>query len=907
MSSGSVTAPRRVRRRQRRRLALRALVTGVVTALAVGGVIGTLPALLSAPPAAAQDAAPASTPTGDPTSTPTSDPTPTSTPTVGVTKTAADALVSEGSPFPELSVTVSQTQDLVQQGIRISYSNGEGLASQTPGSGSGGANYLQIAQCWGEDPENPGHPDRRTCQYGGTLGIGAKRDGTVAPTRVDDQDQVHTATYRILGREESYTAIPFVGYNPAEVTDESAGEEFVVTNLKTVDDVIKQKSEDEAINVNTNRFFTQYTTNEIAWAPFAADGTGSVPFEIQTVAQSTGLSCGLPQTLNNGAVVGKSCWLVVIPRGTDTGTTSTTQSGLWWDSWEHHIAFPLDFKPVGVRCELGQAEKQIAGSEMISRAMQSWQPQLCSLKNGAPFVLRDANEADALVEASRASSSALAITTRALDLDQTAYASDPVVYAPLAFGAVTVSFSIDRNPSSTNATADQLSRARLPMTAMNLTPRLLAKLLTASYYDAVPAGTGADKSHLNLVSRATGLRTSTPAPRNLLFDPDFRAVNDPEWSVQALGDISISDALMPNGRSDLAHRVWEYILADYEAREWLAGKPDPWGMTVNHWYSTSDTVNPTGRGLVLPAENFPKADPIEKVDETTSPNGSGPINLVTWRPFSSGFGDGAYQVLRGDGKTLGPWDGLATPPRYTAEPKKNLGLQAVIALSTSPAASQYQTITAALQNQAGAFVAPSAAGLQAARDLMTPVEDQPAVVALDFADEKVRTSAGSYPLTVPLYAALNPDQEGKETRASYAAFIRYAVTDGQTPGTDRGQLPPGYVPLTAAQASQALTSATIIEEGRPAAPAPTPTASAPPPSTATTTSGGSYVSAPSSSAVTQPDVAAGQGGEVTFQPAGTTPADPETPIGAAAVPLGLAAGAAAAFAVPLVSRFRPRA
>ena len=133
MSAGPVTAPRRVRRRQRRRLALRALVTGVVTALAVGGVIGTLPALLSAPPAAAQGAAPTSTPTGDPTSTPTGDPTPTSTPTVGVTKTAADALVSDGSPFPELSVTVSQTQDLVQQGIRISYSNGEGLASQTPG------------------------------------------------------------------------------------------------------------------------------------------------------------------------------------------------------------------------------------------------------------------------------------------------------------------------------------------------------------------------------------------------------------------------------------------------------------------------------------------------------------------------------------------------------------------------------------------------------------------------------------------------------------------------------------------------------------------------------------------------------------------------------------------------------
>ena len=142
---------------------------------------------------------------------------------------------------------------------------------------------------------------------------------------------------------------------------------------------------------------------------------------------------------------------------------------------------------------------------MISRAMQSWQPQLCTLENGAPFVLRDANEADALVDASRTTSTALAITTRPLDVALTAYTADPVVYAPLAFGAVTVSFSIDRNPSSTSATADQLSRARLPMTAMNLTPRLLAKLLTASYYDAVPAGTGADKKQVLMLFRTASV------------------------------------------------------------------------------------------------------------------------------------------------------------------------------------------------------------------------------------------------------------------------------------------------------------------------------------------------------------------------------------------------------------------
>lgn len=877
---------RRTARRIRRRIALRAFVTGAVTALVVGGVLGTVPVLVAGVPAAAQDAVSPST----------------------ITKTTADdALVADGSPFPDLEVTVSQTRDLVQQGIRISFDSGVAQSSQTPTSGSGGANYLQIAQCWGEDPENPGHPDRRTCQYGGTLGTAAMRDGTLLPTRVADEDQSYTAKYRILGRDEAYTAIPFVAYNAQGVTDESAGDEFVVTNLTTVDGVIKQKTGDAHVDVNTNQFFTQYTTNEIAWAPFGADGTGSVPFEVQTVSQSTGLSCGLPLTQADGTVTGSPCWLVVIPRGADSGSASTVRSGLWWDAWQHHIAFELDFKPVGVRCEIGEAEKQMAGSELISRAAQSWQPQLCDLDGGAPFVLRESNEADALLDASGTESSALAITTRPLDLESTLYTEDPVVYAPLAFGGITVSFSIDRNPSSNLASAEQLARARLPLTDMKLTPRLLAKLLTASYYDAVPSGTGADKSHLHLLDPATGEPTTTQAPRNLLFDPDFRAINDPEWAVQAIGDVAIADALVPSGRSDLAHRVWEYILADDEARAWLEGEPDPWGMVVNHWYSTSDKVNPTGRGLSLPAENFPKADPTEKADTTTSTGlGSGPINLVTWRPFSSGFADGAYQVLRGDGKTLGEWNALAIPPRFVTEPKKSLGLQAVIAMSTSSSAAQYQTVTAALRNPAGAFVTPTTAALEAARAAMTALASQPAVVSLDFAGPSAKAATTAYPLTVPLYAALNPDQEDEQTRAAYATFIRYAVTDGQTPGTDSGELPPGYAPLTQELASQALSAAAIIEDGRPPAPTPTPTPR--PPTSATVSSSTRYAAAPpaSSTAASNTPPTESTAGDVTFQQAGTTPKDPETSVAAAAVPIGLAAGVIAAIAVPVVSRQRAK-
>ena len=97
-----------------------------------------------------------------------------------VTLTAAANDMNGGvdAPLPNLAVTVSQTQGLLSQAIEVSWTGGK--TSSTPSSSTGGANFLQIAQCWGEDPLNPGHPDRTTCQYGGFgSSVGATRGGTV--------------------------------------------------------------------------------------------------------------------------------------------------------------------------------------------------------------------------------------------------------------------------------------------------------------------------------------------------------------------------------------------------------------------------------------------------------------------------------------------------------------------------------------------------------------------------------------------------------------------------------------------------------------------------------------------------------------------------------------------------------
>ncbi|NLP84702.1 hypothetical protein HF576_12650 [Microbacterium sp. CFH 90308] len=853
-------------------------MTGLVVAVITASLIGAGGAVLQAEPAAAAE--------DDATSS-------------AVTLTNKDdALEPEGAPFPDLEVTISQTKDMVSQGIRVSWTGGE--KSAKPDQNQGGANFLQIAQCWGEDPDNPGHPDRRTCQYGGGRAPGSDRDGSIELEALHPEDQKYSAD---VGGY-AYSGIPFVASNSEGIVDEYAAPADRVLNNFSAPGVVKP--EDQRADMANNQFFSAYTTNEVRWAGAGADGSGSVPFEVQTAMESTALGCGTPIPQPDGTAVGQSCWLVIIPRGTgDTGVSNITRSGLYWDAWEHHLAVELEFKPLGVRCQIGEAERQLAGSELVAGAVASWQPGLCRGENGAPFVLSEGSEADAAARAAGTEPSPLAFTSRPLDLAAIGDATDPLAYAPVAIAGVALTFAIDREPNPNTENPQYRDRAGLPFTEMKLTPRLVAKLLTASYLDALP--NRADKDHLGRDIDGDG--DIEWNPRTIVWDPEFRKINDPEWSEQVIIGASIADALLPSGRSDAAVRLWEYVLADPDARAWLDGADDGHGMFVNPWYSTNPDVQPLGVGLALPAEDFPKADPVTKPDETTK-GGTGEINLVTWRPYTPSLAEGAHHVLRGDGLILGNWEPLPEPAKFGKSQRNLFGSQRVIGLTSTPAASLYHTVTASLRNPAGQFVAPTQDGLAAAAAAMTPTPAQPRVLQYDLRGDTVKGATTSYPLTMPVYAALNPQQTDEELRGVYANLIRYAVEEGQSPGTDVGELPPGYAPLPGSWVEQALVMADSIERGslpqqgggNPGGSSGAPRTSgppAPPPSSAPAPVPGANAPAAGAPAATGAPAGALAGAE--------TPEDPDAGPIAAAVPIGIGAGIVAGLAVPLVSRIRRRA
>lgn len=804
-------------------------------------------------------------------------PTETAVAATGATITAAeqDADV-ENSPFPDLAITFSQTTDLASQAIDISWTGGK--KSALPGGQVGGDNFLQFAQCWGDDPENPNQPDRTTCQYGAFSTPGASRDAPRAVGTVEDADQQYSTP------DDDYfnpptTSIPF-----RSVTGD------------VVAAVVDNKLVTPPVDVNNNRFFSKYTSNEIPWAGSGSDGTGAAKFEVQTAVQSSGLGCGTPETAANGDVTGASCWLVAIPRGTaDNGTTNITQSGLFADSWSHKLAVRLDFRPLGVRCAIGTSERQISGSELVAGAVASWQPKLCNSDGGAVYTIATGTESDALLAANDTLPAPLALTSLALAGDVT----DALTYAPVALSGLSVSFAIDREPQSGEDVPDDvLARARLPFDSLNLTPRLVAKLLTNSYVDSLPSDS--DRSHIGYVSSA---KPGSNA-RNLTSDPDFLAVNDAEWGYQSLVSPSLGDLLLPQGRSDEAVALWNYVISDPDAAAFLDGELDPWGMKVNPWSSTSDDVNPSGAGLTLPLDNFPKADPVERPAEGEIT----PVNLVTWRPYTNDFDSSAYLTLRGDGQILGAWDKDAKPGKFSKTPRSLSGLQRVLGLTDTASAAKYHVVSAALLNPAGKFVTPTTASLTAAAAAMTASTSQPQVYGFDQLSETAKGATTAYPLTMPVYAAANPAMDDADSRADYATFIRYAASAGQEPGTEIGSLPDGYAPLPEGWRTQALAAADSIQSGFVVAPTPTSPTTVPPgtapaavPNASPGVAGATGTTVAPAAVVTDPAAV----GVVAGALAGAaTPKDPATTAVQSAVPGSLLAGLTSALLVPFVSRIR---
>ena len=581
----------------------------------------------------------------------------------------------------------------------------------------------------------------------------------------------------------------------------------------------------------------------------SADGTGSTRFDVLTANQNASLGCsdtvpcalvaipvmgiscdpaaaGLPpedQPSTTQTVVGSNLTIAQqaaadcmaqgnLPPGTGSPSLSAqAATGLFWwagSNWRNRITVPLSFAPVADPCNLTgpHQEVDIYGSELMAEASAQWDPHFCT--DPSLFTLKHIQTPEP--EARNHLVQGLVQAAYATDAPTGTYTS-PVVKAPVAMTGFAIAFSIDDNSGN-------------PVNTVRLNPRLLAKLLTESY-----------PSNPDVVRPGDpGLRNN---PLNITQDPEFMALN-PEIGAATGTELARSRAIvgLPSAAtlyalssdSDVMYALTSYIIDDSEARAWLKGAPDPWGMVVNPHYNLSAAGTPVS----LPTQSWLLEDTFAYPAANASAQAcsilaSSPYLGLVASPVSNLFkiaqaieftqpfsATGCKEIPNPDG--VGP--GILVPAR--ADPMSP-GTRFMLGLISLGEAQRYNLQTASLQsNLAGAtppgqsavtsrsFVAPSPASLRAAANFIAPDSATGTWQIPGGAIEGSPSGAGAYPGSMIVSAQVPTSGLSTTDATNLSKFLQFAAGPGQTSGSGYGQLPPGYLPMTAANGMGALAAYT---------------------------------------------------------------------------------------------------
>ncbi len=500
--------------------------------------------------------------------------------------------------------------------------------------------------------------------------------------------------------------------------------------------------------------------------------------------------------------------------GSVRSTSSTDQllsSPLSASNWAHRIVVPLSFLPIGASCPIGAKETQLVGQELVTDAIHQWQPSLCA---DSSYTYTFSQVADNTARRQlTAADPQLIFTSQPLPADQVDPTSPPV-YAPVTLGALVFTYLVERQPTY-NAPDSVQALAGTRVSTLKLSPRLVAKLLTESYRNSV----NTPQSVPNYIAKN---------PQDIFADPEFIALN-PEFKNYRI-PYGAPDALVPIGITDAAAQLWKWMLSDKEARAFVDGTPDKWGMKVNEHY----------KGLAINTDSFPKADPYC----ATFGAAQQPLCTLDAHPYAADMHAAARAVSRGDTLSRSTWDPTATPPAWKPTDVEPQGRRAVIGFTTLSIADRYSLPTAQILNSGGSYVQADDASMLASYKSMT----KDAATGMLLANP-TSSDPAAYPLTTLTYAATRPAGLSADEAKAYASLLRYAAGAGQTPGIDVGQLPQGYLPLPASMRTQTNAVAATIETN---AGKKTPVSTPSPTPAPTSTSGGVPSTTPTSVPTTQP-------------------------------------------------------
>jgi hypothetical protein len=334
---------------------------------------------------------------------------------------------------------------------------------------------------------------------------------------------------------------------------------------------------------------------------------------------------------------------------------------------------------------------------------------------------------------------------------------------------------------------------------LHLDARLLAKLLTESYLgDGFMGQDDPGLSH---------------NPLDLAVDPEFRALN-PDASTDADSEAA-STLLQLSTTTDLMTALTSYINANPEARAWLNGKPDPWGMRVN----------PAYKGIKLPVNRWPLLDttePAALLDGTS--NTCYNDDPSPWMSLIADPAEELYTVALDMQYGLAQPDTVCNQPVPGSRQGETLGVvgrqvpghQFMLGLVSLADAKEYQLSTAELQTsntgptstftpKGRTFVGPSPAGLRAAADSLI-MDKKTGTWNMPYGK---RANPKGYPGTMLINFDAPTSGLTKQTADDLGQLMTFAGTSGQIGGSQLGELPAGYLPLTKANGLEAEAAYTV--------------------------------------------------------------------------------------------------
>lgn len=602
------------------------------------------------------------------------------------------------------------------------------------------------------------------------------------------------------------------------------------------------RAPEQLSRVGTN---TQGVPDNTTFGVTQPDGTGSAKFDVWTDQTNATLGCSSTVACSLVAVpiMGISCDETasgpsagdiasceyqdsqsgaVADSGSGHAKSFSVEGDAWWSAsnWDDRISVPLNFAPPANYCSIVSSKQPVLvyGSELMTEAAQQWAPPFCTDANRLPFSHIAESEPAAVntlvAGTTEAAFDTYPMTQGGVPIGAASGSGPPIVNAPVAVSGFGIATLVD----------DPAGRE---VTDVRLDPRLLAKLLSESYPINGDIAQGDGGTWTAETDPATGVSKqvlTAPGPMvnnpyDVLHDPEFVALN-PELTppAQTPSEIAAAELVALSSNSDVMRALTSYIYADPAARAFLTGQPDPWGMVVN----------PAYKGISIPTDFWPLNDSfVYRGLAAGNPCWAQPSVQVPFMPLVAApllylrsvtqdleFGlpnSTTNCVLQQDGTSL-----------LTANTRQQPGQRFLLGLVSLPEAHLYGLDTAELETQSTvlpdqkitgsdasdqgkfSFAAASVDTMKAAASQLS-ADSGSGAWTLDYV--KLRTtSAGrnAYPGTMLISMSVPTLGLPSGDAAAYGGLLMFAAGDGQTPGVSLGQLPAGYLPMTAANGMSQL-------------------------------------------------------------------------------------------------------